>query len=395
MAVIGGGQLARMMSPPATALGLHLRVLVEDPDAPAAQVVPDAPVGAADDEAAVRALVAGADLLTVEHEHVPTTLLRRLQAEGLAVHPGPSALLHARDKIVMRRGLGALGVPVPRWAPVPTPADLDRFVAEAGGVAVVKTARDGYDGKGVRQVTFAAEVADWFDAAAAGGPQLLAEERVGFTRELAVVLARSPSGEVRSWPVVESVQRDGVCAEVIAPAPGLAPATGAEAEAVARAVAEGLDVTGVLAVELFEVPDPAGGPAHVLVNELAMRPHNSAHWTIDGAVTSQFEQHLRAVLDLPLGDTSARARWSVMANVLGSSLANLTDALPEIGRRFPEAKVHLYGKEIRPGRKLGHVTVCGDDLDAVRARAVAAAALLRGDEVEAFRQDAGAGAPAR
>lgn len=380
VAVVGGGQLARMMAPAATALGLHLRVLVEDAASSAAQVVVDAPVGAAADPVAVEALVAGADALTFEHEHVPNGLLTELVDRGVAVHPGPDALVHAQDKIVMRTRLTALGVPCPRWAPLDDAGDLAAFLAAGDGTAVVKTARGGYDGKGVRVVRAADEAADWFAAAAAGtGAPLLAEERVPFTRELAALVARTPSGEVRTWPVVESVQRDGVCAEVVAPAPDLDPRTAATAERIAREVAEGLGVTGVLAVELFEVADPDGGAPRVLVNELAMRPHNSGHWTIDGSVTSQFEQHLRAVLDLPLGDPAARAPWTVMANVLGSSRAVLTDGLAEVAALDPGAKVHLYGKGVRPGRKLGHVTVTGDDLADVRRRAVAAAAVLRGD----------------
>ncbi|GAA1989060.1 5-(carboxyamino)imidazole ribonucleotide synthase [Isoptericola halotolerans] len=396
VAVVGGGQLARMMAPAAAELGVHLRVLVEDPTTAAAQVVVDAPVGAASDEEAIRALVTpggaspGADVLTFEHEHVPNALLAALVDEGTPVRPGPAALVQAQDKIVMRRRLTELGIPCPRWAALPSDPDqaraaLTEFLrATPGGEAVVKTARGGYDGKGVRVVAEATAADDWIDAHLAGGPELLVEDKVPFTRELAVLVARRPSGEVRTWPVVESVQRDGVCAEVIAPAPGLAPELAEQARAVAVQVAEGLDVTGVLAVEMFEVPERDGrgsGPA-VLVNELAMRPHNSGHWTIDGAVTSQFEQHLRAVLDLPLGGTAPTARWTVMANVLGSTLERLTDALPELGARFPEARVNLYGKGVRPGRKLGHVNVSGEDLDEVRRRAVAAAALLRGESIE-------------
>ncbi|MCG7287740.1 5-(carboxyamino)imidazole ribonucleotide synthase [Cellulomonas sp. ACRRI] len=380
VAVVGGGQLARMMAPAATALGVHLRVLVEDAVSSAAQVVVDAPVGAAADPVAVEALVVGADALTFEHEHVPNGLLTELVDRGVAVRPGPDALVHAQDKIVMRTRLTALGVPCPRWAPLDSADDLAAFLAAGDGTAVVKTARGGYDGKGVRVVRSADEAADWLAAAAEGtGAPLLAEERVPFTRELAALVARTPSGEVRTWPVVESVQRDGVCAEVVAPAPDLDPRTAATAERIAREVAEGLGVTGVLAVELFEVADPEGGAPRVLVNELAMRPHNSGHWTIDGSVTSQFEQHLRAVLDLPLGATEARQPWTVMANVLGSTRAALTDGLAEVAALDPGAKVHLYGKGVRPGRKLGHVTVSGDDLADVRRRAVAAAAVLRGD----------------
>ncbi|MEV7972671.1 5-(carboxyamino)imidazole ribonucleotide synthase [Cellulomonas sp. NPDC089187] len=373
VAVVGGGQLARMMAPAATALGLHLRVLVEDAVSSAAQVVVDAPVGEPGDPVALERLVSGAAVLTFEHEHVPNTLLTELGDRGIPVHPGPDALVHAQDKIVMRTRLTALGVPCPRWAAVESADGLRQFLDQATGerAAVVKTARGGYDGKGVRVVRDPAEVHDWFSAAATGtGAPLLAEELVPFTRELAVLVARRPSGEVRTWPVVESVQRDGVCAEVIAPAPHLDPATAAQAEQIGRTVAEGLGVTGVLAVEMFELPDGT-----LLVNELAMRPHNSGHWTIDGAVTSQFEQHLRAVLDLPLGETAAREPWSVMINVLGSQHAVLTDALPLLG---PGVKVHLYGKAVRPGRKLGHVTVTGDDLESVRARARAAAATVMG-----------------
>lgn len=380
VAVVGGGQLARMMAPAATALGLHLRVLVESPTSSAAQVVVDAPVGAASDEAAIVRLVDGADALTFEHEHVPNALLDRLEASGVAVRPDAAALVHAQDKIVMRTRLAELGVPVPDWASLPSGAHLETFLADHDGVAVVKTARGGYDGKGVRVVRTAADVADWFAAVADGtGVPLLAEAKVPFTRELAVLVARRPSGEMRTWPVVESVQRDGVCSEVVAPAPHLDPATQSEAVDVALRIADGLGVVGVLAVELFEVADAAGGPPRVLVNELAMRPHNSGHWTIDGAVTSQFEQHLRAVLDLPLGDTSARSPWTVMANVLGSTLADPTEALADVALLDPGAKVHLYGKEVRAGRKLGHVNVSGEDLADVRRRAIAAAAVLRGD----------------
>ncbi len=383
---MGGGQLARMMTPAATALGLHLRVLVEGEGSSAARVVVDAPVGAPRSARDVLDLVRGvgddglpADVLTFEHEHIPAEVLAQVEALGIAVRPGPDALRHAQDKIVMRRRLTELGVPCPRWAPVPDAAALDAFLAEVGGEAVVKTSRGGYDGKGVRVVRSSAQVADWFEAAADGGPALLVEEKVPFVRELAVLLARRPSGEVAVWPVVETVQVGGVCAEVLAPAPGLDPDVERQAVEAAVAVAAGVDVTGVLAVELFEIAGEGGSPARVVVNELAMRPHNSGHWTLDGAVTSQFEQHLRAVLDLPLGDPSARARWSVMANVLGSSLERLTDALPAVAAD-PGVRVHLYGKEIRAGRKLGHVTVCGEDLAEVRSRAARAAALLRGDE---------------
>lgn len=382
VAVVGGGQLARMMVPAATALGVTLRVLVEAPGSAAAQVVVDAPVGLPAEGDPVVRLVDGppvADVLTFEHEHVPAEVLARVAADGVPVRPSADALRHAQDKIVMRRRLTELGVACPRWAELPDAAALERFLADVGGEAVVKTARGGYDGKGVRVVRSADDVADWFAAAADGGPELLAEEKVPFVRELAVLLARRPSGQVRCWPVVETVQRDGVCAEVVAPAPGLDPEVERQALDAAVRVAEGVDVTGVLAVEMFELAGDGSDGPRVLVNELAMRPHNSGHWTIDGSVTSQFEQHLRAVLDLPLGDTSAREPWTVMANVLGSEHDRLTDALAGVLEADPGAKVHLYGKEIRPGRKLGHVTTHGADLDGVRRRAAAAAARFQGE----------------
>ncbi|MFC7405031.1 5-(carboxyamino)imidazole ribonucleotide synthase [Georgenia alba] len=385
IAVVGGGQLARMMQQQAVALGVHLRVLVESPTSSTAQVVPDAPVGAAADEDAVRSLVDGAEVLTFEHEHVPTALLEALDAGGVPVRPGPGALVHAQDKIVMRTALTELGVPCPAWAAVADEAALQAFGDDVGWPVVVKTARGGYDGKGVRVVSAALEAADWFEALEPG-TSLLAEAKVPFTRELAVLVARRPSGEVRTWPVVQTIQQDGVCFEVLAPAPGLEEATAARAREIGERVATGLGVTGVLAVEMFEVAGPsshpgADGGTSLLVNELAMRPHNSGHWTIDGAVTSQFEQHLRAVLDWPLGDTAATTPHAVMVNLLGSALTDPRTAYPQVMARYPEAKVHLYGKEVRPGRKLGHVTVVGTDLERARARANGAVALLRGESV--------------
>ncbi|PYF95921.1 5-(carboxyamino)imidazole ribonucleotide synthase [Georgenia satyanarayanai] len=382
VAVVGGGQLARMMQQAAIGLDVHLRVLVEAADGATGQVVPDAPVGRADDAGAVRGILPGARVLTFEHEHVPGELLRQLESEGVAVRPGSQALRHAQDKIVMRTALSELGVPCPRWAAVRTREELATFGDATGWPVVVKTARGGYDGKGVRVVAAADDAGDWLDALT-GEDALLAEERVPFTRELAVLVARRPSGEMRAWPVVETVQRDGVCAEVLAPAPDLDPDLAAAAVDVATRIAEGLDVTGVLAVEMFEYPSDDDGGPRIALNELAMRPHNSGHWTIDGAVTSQFEQHLRAVLDLPLGPTDPRAPVSVMVNLLGSRLPDPSAALGEVLARCPGARVELYGKEVRPGRKLGHVTVYGEDLESVRAEARTAVALLRGEDEHA------------
>jgi 5-(carboxyamino)imidazole ribonucleotide synthase len=369
VAVVGGGQLARMMAEPAAALQIHLRALVEAADGATAQVLPDAPVGSPRDLEVLRALVDGADVLTFEHEHIPGEHLRALAADGVSVQPGADALACAQDKLHMRARLSELGVPCPRWSRVTSHAELEAFADDVGWPVVVKTPTGGYDGKGVRVVTSADEVTEWF-----GDGPLLVEEKVPFERELAALVARRPSGEMRAWPVVETIQRDGVCAEVLAPAPDLDPGLAAEAQRIASTVADGLGVTGVLAVELFATSDG------VLVNELAMRPHNSGHFSIDGSVTSQFEQHLRAVLDLPLGDTSPTARWAVMVNLLGSALDDPTAAYPELMDRFPEARIHLYGKAVRPGRKLGHVTVVGDDLATCRERARAAVGVLGGGD---------------
>jgi 5-(carboxyamino)imidazole ribonucleotide synthase len=308
--------------------------------------------------------------VTFDHEHVPQDVLRALVDAGVEVHPSPEALFVAQDKIVMRERLTALGLPVPAWATVRGRDDLAAFLAEHGGRAVVKTPRGGYDGKGVRVVRSADGADDWFAALGATGASdaLLVEELVEFRRELAQLVARRPSGEIAAWPLVETVQRDGVCAEVTAPAPDADDALSDEARRIATVVAEHVGVTGVLAVELFETTD-----GRLLVNELAMRPHNTGHWSIDGAVTSQFEQHLRAVLDLPLGDTSPHRAWSVMVNVLGGpARGTMADRLPALMADQPGAKVHDYGKDPRPGRKVGHVTTTGPDLEDARGRARAA-----------------------
>jgi 5-(carboxyamino)imidazole ribonucleotide synthase len=368
--VIGGGQLARMMIPAAVNLGIELRVLAEN-EGMASDLATWA-VGDYRDPELVVAFAETVDVVTFDHEHVPQKILRALVERGIPVHPGPDALVYAQDKLLMRRRLAELGLPMPEWAPVENAEQLAEFLARQGGRAVVKTARGGYDGKGVRVVTHEHDVDDWFTALAedANGGALLAEELVDFTRELAQVVARRPSGEIAAWPVVETVQRDGVCAEVIAPAPHSAGKLAEVAAGIATRVAEGIGVTGVLAVELFETTDE-----RLLVNELAMRPHNSGHWSIDGSTTSQFEQHLRAVLDLPLGAADLRQPWSVMVNILGGPTeGTLIDRYPAALAAHPGVKVHNYGKDPRPGRKIGHVTVCGDDLDeaAYEARATAA-----------------------
>lgn len=369
--VIGGGQLARMMIPAAVNLGLEIRVLAEAVDSSASLAA--SAVGDYRDLQTVLDFAEGVDVITFDHEHVPAAILHELVSRGIPVHPTPDALHFAQDKLAMRQRLGELGQPIPEWALVRSQAELTTFVDAHGGRAVVKTPRGGYDGKGVRVVSDASEVTDWLDDPAfADG--LLVEELVQFRRELAQLVARRPSGEIAVWPIVESVQRDGVCAEVIAPAPGASARLGAVAADVAIAIAEGLGVTGVLAVELFETTDD-----RILVNELAMRPHNTGHWTIDGSTTSQFEQHLRAVLDLPLGATGSRDAWSVMVNVLGGPASgSIADRYALALADQPMVKFHSYGKAPRPGRKVAHVTATGADLDDVCFQARAAAEFFEG-----------------
>jgi 5-(carboxyamino)imidazole ribonucleotide synthase len=373
LAIIGGGQLARMMAEPANALGLPLRLLAEADGVSAAQVIPDQLVGDYRDLETLRKVTDGCPVVTFDHEHVPTEHLHALAADGIAVRPGPEALVHAQDKGVMRERLAELGVPCPRNALVASVADVEAF----GFPCVLKTTRGGYDGKGVWFVRSADDCAEPLRTAEVSGVRLLAEELVDFRRELSALVARSPNGQAAAYPVVASTQTDGVCREVVAPAPDLSPELAGQAQEIALRIAGALDVTGILAVELFETND-----GRILVNELAMRPHNTGHWTQDGAVTSQFENHLRAVMDLPLGSPAPRARWTVMVNILGGdrpSVGRLYDGYPHAMARDPRLRVHLYGKELRPGRKVGHVNAYGDDLDDCLERARHAAAWFRGD----------------
>jgi 5-(carboxyamino)imidazole ribonucleotide synthase len=373
VAMVGGGQLSRMTHQAAIALGQSLRVLATDPAESAALVAADVRLGDHRDLADLRRLAEGSTVVTFDHEHVPTEHLQALLDAGHRVAPGPAALVHAQDKLVLRRALAAAGEPQPAWAEARTVHDVTAFADEVGWPVVLKTPRGGYDGKGVFVVHGPDEVADLLEQHG----ELLVEERVEMVRELAAQVARSPFGQVAVWPVVETIQRAGVCNEVLAPAPGLGEELATAAQELAVRIADRLGVVGMLAVELFQTPDG------VLVNELAMRPHNSGHWTIEGSRTSQFEQHLRAVLDYPLGSTAMTAPVAVMANVLGGDTAAAEWAGPGLDERvhhlmahWPDVKLHWYGKGQRRGRKLGHVTALGEDLTVVRARAVAAARYL-------------------
>jgi len=371
--MVGAGQLARMTHQAAVALGQSLRVLADSPADPAALVARDVVVGSYRDLDTLRAFADGCDVLTFDHEHVPPGHLRALVDAGVTVLPGPDALRHAQDKLAMRRRLAELGVPVPPFREVCSPGDAVRFGAVHGWPCVLKATSGGYDGRGVWMLNTPAGARRVVAELLGAGRPLLVEQCVPMLAELAAVVARSPFGQGVAWPVVRTVQREGICVEVLAPAPGVPASQAVQAQELALRIAAELDVVGVLAVELFHT---AGGP---VVNELAMRPHNSAHWTIEGSRTSQFEQHLRAVLDYPLGSPASTAPATVMANVLGAATPPrmcLDERLHHLLARFPDARVHLYGKAERPGRKLGHVTLLGERLDQARPRAQLAAAWL-------------------
>lgn len=360
--MIGGGQLARMTAAAATALGIGFRVLAASPAEPAAQVVRDTRIGSHDCAEDVLAFAQGCDVVTFDHEHVPAPVLEALESAGAIVRPGPGALFHAQDKLHMRRTLTDLGQPVPAWRIVAGPAEAVAFAGEHRWPIVLKVSRGGYDGRGVWVVNSPEQVHEVMATPVAPGVQWLAEEHVPFVRELSAQVARSPHGQAVAYPVVQTRQVNGICAEVLAPAPGLDPERAAQAQHIALQIAGDLAVVGMLAVEMFDTG------SQLLVNELAMRPHNSGHWTIEGSVTSQFENHLRAVLDLPLGDPRALAPVAVMVNVIGGDVDGLTSAYRHVLARDPALKVHLYGKQVRPGRKLGHVTVLGRDADDLLAR---------------------------
>lgn len=376
LGVIGGGQLARMLAEAASPLGIRLFAVVEDAAGSAAQVLPTAIVGQADDAAAILDVASSVAALTVEHEHVGSDLLEKCAAVT-AVRPSAGALEFAKNKHAMRTLMDAIGVPGPRWVHL-TPDTVEEALASWDlSRSVLKLVEHGYDGKGVRVNPDDATCREW--AALEGGALL--EERIDFVAEVAQLCVRSPGHGDVIYPLVETVQRGGMCREVYAP-PRMVEgdlqareSLEARAGAIARQIAEAADVYGVLAVEMFVT-----GNGQLLVNELAMRPHNSGHWSIEGARTSQFENHLRAVAGMPLGSCEMTAPAVVMVNVVGG------DGVPDPRYRmaqalaaYPDVHLHLYGKATKPGRKIGHVTAVGPTLEAAGAAARGAAAILNGE----------------
>jgi 5-(carboxyamino)imidazole ribonucleotide synthase len=368
--VIGGGQLARMMIAPSKKLGISLKVLAESADSPAADAA--TMVGDYTQLSVVRDFSKTVDVISFDHEHVPLDVLEALEAEGVNIQPPSRALRFAQNKLQMRKRLGELDLPMPAWAEIKNAKSLDDFIAANGGVAILKTPIGGYDGKGVMIVRSSSDASAWLNDLDSFGGSLLAEEKVDFVRELSQLGARRPSGDFAAWPLVETIQENGVCSVVLSPAPNANSEVIEQTKNIAKRIADGLGVTGMLAVELFETRD-----GRILINELAMRPHNSGHFSIEGSTTSQFEQHLRAVLDLPLGETKPQARYSVMVNILGLDSTNdFSKNHDEAKALHPEISIHTYGKAARIGRKMGHITCIAESLDEALTGAKGAAAVL-------------------
>ena len=370
--ILGAGQLGRMLALAGYPLGLRFRFLDPAPGAPAGQIAEHMHAGY-EDAATLERFCAGLDAVTYEFENVPVAAARLL-AEHVPVYPPPAALEAAQDRLVEKTFFQNLGIATPSFAPVDSQADLDTAISQLGLPAVLKTRRLGYDGKGQVILREPADAtAAW---AVLGGAPLILEGFVPFVRELSIVAARSHTGEIAFFPLVENHHREGILRLSLAPAPGATPALQAAAEQIASRALAALEYVGVLAIELFQVQEDRGWgmgdgrtishppspiPHPLLVNEMAPRVHNSGHWTIEGAETSQFEQHLRAVLGLPLGATAARG-CSAMVNLIG--------ALPDPAAilAIPGAHLHLYGKQPRAGRKVGHVTIRAENADLLRAR---------------------------
>ena len=363
LAILGGGQLGQMLALAAVPLGVRVRSLDPVAGAPA-DAVSALTVGALDDLDALRTTVEGADVVTYEWEGVPAGPLRTLAADGCVVRPSVDALEVSQDRVEEKTTFRSLGIPVADFAPVADPTELVAAVAEVGTPAILKTRRGGYDGKGQARVDEPGDAPDAF-AELAGGGALVLERRIAFDRELSIIAVRGTDGSVRTWPLVENEHRDGILRTSDAPAV-VDPDLQATADAQVRAVLEHFDYVGVLTLELFQVGD------RLLANEMAPRVHNSGHWTIEGSTTSQFENHVRAVLGWPLGPTDAPTP-SVMINCIGA----LPDPVAILA--IPGAHLHRYGKSIRPGRKVGHVTVTAPDATEAARRVAAVRAVLPPD----------------
>ncbi|MBU3642361.1 MAG: 5-(carboxyamino)imidazole ribonucleotide synthase [Candidatus Nanopelagicaceae bacterium] len=357
--VIGSGQLAQMTLAPAAALGIELVTLANSSEDSAAQSSPHV-VGDFKDIETVRKFAASCDVVTFEHELIPISIIRTLESEGVKFLPSSNAFQYSQDKALMRAKLSHL--PNPKWQVVTE-------APEWNYPAIAKSISGGYDGRGVWKVNSKAELIELLKEV----PKILLEELIEFDFEIAVMVARSPHGQAATWAPTRTVQRDGICIETVTPVPEFSASQSEAAQNLALQIAEEIKLVGVMAVEIFVKGD------ELLINELALRPHNSGHWTIEGSVTSQFEQHLRAILDLPLGETSMVANWAVMGNILGGSKSDMYRPYLHLMARTPALKFHHYRKEVRPGRKIGHVTITGDNLVELRSEIDHALAYMSGE----------------
>ena len=365
--IVGAGQLARMMIEAATPLDIPIRLLAASPNDGAARIWPHVDIGLPKSAENLLRFAEHCDVITFDHELVNLDAIRQLEAAGKLVYPSSNALLHAQNKLHQRTAFEALRLPIPAYREVVTTEDITAFAADHGWPVVTKAQRDGYDGHGVWILDGPDDAARLIADATMNGMKLLAERFVPIQQELAGLIARRPGGEFVLYPIVETVQRNGVCHEVLVPAPVPEPIR-RRAEELTLAVAEATNVVGIMALELFL----ADGV--LLINEIATRPHNSGHFSIEATATSQFENHLRAVIDWPLGSTRLRSPAAVMANLFGRGQNDVASgARNALTTDDSEVHIHLYGKESRDGRKIGHVTALGDNLDETRRRATRAA----------------------
>lgn len=370
---IGAGQLARMSAAPAIALDLRLAVLASDPSECAAQVIPNVTIGRPDDWNAVIEFASRCDVVTFDHELVDTALIDELESRGHVMRPSADVMRLSQSKRLQREWFGSMGLPIPEFLVVDRNRQgVEDVLRTTGFPVIVKADRGGYDGRGVWLVHGSEELERLLSDLERRGITPLLEARVDLQRELAIQVARTPSGETRCYPMVETIQVDGMLRELIAPAPGAEHLQDAARE-IGERIASECSVMGLLAVELFEVD------GRLVINEIATRPHNSGHASIEGSTTSQFEQHLRAVMDLPLGATAPTAPWAVTVNIVGGPMGGPTMAQVERVLAMDGVHIHLYGKESRPGRKIGHLTVLGADLDSTRATARDAASIMNGE----------------
>jgi 5-(carboxyamino)imidazole ribonucleotide synthase len=341
--VIGAGQLARMSVAPAAALGVNLLLLANDAQDSGAQITNHV-VGDYKDLETVRAFARKCDVITFEHELIPLSIVKALEADGVVVRPNSASFIYSQDKAQMRARLS--NFPSPKNAVVTKSEEVHDFPV------IAKAISGGYDGRGVWKINSQTELTAVLEEVG----KVLIEELIDFDYEIAVMVARSPHGQATTWAPTQTIQRDGICVMTISPAPQLSNDLSEKAQKLALDIAHEIGVIGVMAVEIFVKGE------ELFINELAMRPHNSGHWTIEGSLTSQFEQHLRAVLDLPLGNPQMTAPIAVMGNILGGDKEDMYRPYLHLMARTPELKFHHYKKEVRPGRKIGHVNLLGDNL---------------------------------